>query len=83
MRSIMRSRFAVLLLCLLPAIAFGETRFVELEVTMRSGQDGKNAYCNDPCATCHDDLHVRMSGSNPLRISLMQKAFSYLEPSTA
>ncbi|MGD8977674.1 MAG: TIGR04211 family SH3 domain-containing protein [Gammaproteobacteria bacterium] len=34
----MRTRFVVLLLCLLPAIAIGETRFVELEVTMRSGQ---------------------------------------------
>ena len=31
-------RTAVLLVCLLPAIALAETRFIELEVTLRSGQ---------------------------------------------
>lgn len=34
----MRPRLVVLLLCLVPAIAYGESRFVELEVTLRSGQ---------------------------------------------
>jgi len=34
----MRLRFAIFLLCLLPSAALAETRFVELEVTLRSGQ---------------------------------------------
>ncbi len=34
----MRLRFAIFLLCLLPVAVLAETRFVELEVTLRSGQ---------------------------------------------
>jgi len=34
----MRLRFAIFVLCLLPAAVLAETRFVELEVTLRSGQ---------------------------------------------
>ncbi|MGB5623237.1 MAG: TIGR04211 family SH3 domain-containing protein [Gammaproteobacteria bacterium] len=34
----MRLRFSIFILCLLPAAVLAETRFVELEVTLRSGQ---------------------------------------------